>query len=217
MKFLLKKAGLITAVTGCICLLLGAVVLAESDERFYVRFAGADQEISRDFNGVKTYNLSSEIAVTAPKLKKATGYGFAFGSQNGHVGGELSYFKTSHDSESGFGSISDERLNYDVKLMVLDPMEINVTPYAMVGLSYDRIQAENGAKSSSTTGNAEYLGLGYKVGAGLLIRFNDNLALDGSYTVGRAELDKVKAMGAEGDPKFKLESKVLSLSLNYYF
>lgn len=215
MKILAKKAGLIVMVTGCLCLLAATVALAESDERFYVRFAGADQEISKDFDGAKSFTLNS-ITVNAPKLKKATGYGFAFGSQSGHVGGELSYFKTNHDSEGGaFGDTFYETLNYDVKIMLMDPMKLNIVPFALVGGSYNRVGVENGANNYKS--DAEYTGFGYKLGAGMVIRFNNNLGVEGTYTIGRTTLDKVKAVGAEGDPGFKLESKVLAVSLNYYF
>jgi opacity protein-like surface antigen len=226
MKLLLRKAGLIIAVAGSLCLMTTTTILAasQSEDRVYLRFGVAEQTLSGAFdeNTSITFANSATTLVT-PNTDPAQGYGFTFGSQSGHVCGELSYYRTEQDSLnrnaalSAIGKTISERVSYDVKIMLLDPGTIHISPYALIGGSYDAFEVKKGASNGATSGDAEYWGIGYKWGAGLLVRLNDSLGLEGSYTQSRTTLDHLKAFGTDSDREVKMASKVVTVSLNYYF
>ncbi|HYH02103.1 MAG TPA: outer membrane beta-barrel protein [Bacillota bacterium] len=230
MNSLLKKSGLIIVFAVCLCLLMATVVSAEAEERYYLRLQGAQSNISGDFDG-KTggkFIDKETIMVAAPDMDNDTGYGIVFGAEKDRLCGEFNYLTGKHDSKvhgtSGsydIGQTTLERFGFDVKYAFIDPANSKIVPFGLLGISRDSFLVENGAVNTASTpsieGKAKYQGWGYKIGAGVVFRLHDKLALEGSYTISKTSLDRVKAFNETRDPGYKVNCQTIAVSLNYYF
>jgi hypothetical protein len=234
MNFSLQKligTLIVLIVTG---FLVATPVMAQDEERYYLRISGVNQNISGDFDGNRLYRYVQEnsIYTLAPDLERETGVGLIFGGQSGRLFGEISLFYGEHDSSFYYYNWADAfeldktratNLSLVFKYAFIDPEQSKVVPYALIGATYDIIKVKNGAAkivSNIVTAHDDivYKGYGGKLGVGFMLKLNAKLALDFSYAAGRTKLDHAKAFDHKGKPEdLKINSQIIDLGLNFYF
>lgn len=213
-----------------LCITIGTMVMAETEDRYYIRLQGIALDTAGDFNGehVGEFVNATNILVVVPELTTVKGYGLTFGGQNERLGGEISYLTSEHDSTVNdvldllfnVGQTEVEKYSFDVKFLFSNPKGVFI-PFGLIGATYDTYKVQNGALDTNATpdthGEAKFWGLGYKLGLGAMLQLTNKLALEGSYTVSSTKLNRVEAFGATRAPNYTAQSQFVTLSLNYYF
>ncbi|MCK4460236.1 MAG: hypothetical protein KAW46_00445 [candidate division Zixibacteria bacterium] len=159
--------------------------------RTYVALEYVEQSMPDGFDGWSFYSDGINL-FTVPKLEAGSGLRVSLGFRKRHLGGEVSYTTTSH--QTTWLGIQDRARHHELGANAKGYLNPNglLQPFGMVGLLLHFLVLNNGAidldsDSLITVRETFGGGIGLRVGGGLRLRISSTLALrsEAGYRIGR--------------------------------
>jgi opacity protein-like surface antigen len=206
-------------ITFFMIFLVGCTAAWGAEDRYYLRLAASSTSLAGDFQGNSYAYLTdpSTPLFYVPEIEDGDGFGIAIGGYRGHLGGEISFLRTSHNcaSDAGYdGDTTYQKINFDVKLYLFKYEEARFNMYGLFGFGLPQVKVDY-----STVSDVTFKGKAFNAGAGFLLRFTDKLALEATYIYSKLDVSKVDYEGGKYkyDDKFESDENTMTLGLNYYF
>lgn len=159
------------------------------------------------------------------ELEERLGYGVSFGATKENYTCEVNYSQSEHNvlNYSPKSTAKFESLNVTVKVSPSSFNDRRFRPYGLVGWGITNLTIENGAVDLDT---GEYYsirceGTGFHLGFGINCKLSKKIAIDGSVSYYRYNINKIKIGSIEEvePPKgdWLMANTVTSLGILYYF
>lgn len=173
MSRIVKKVILYSIAIFLLSMVFSAIAFADDGTTYYLKFGVPFVDVSGDFNGTDggSFESNANVSTYIPELETGRGFEIAYGGVKGHWGGEIYFVSTNHDVYYNIldvkyygGDGSYRELGANIKYYFADYQKVDFNGYALVGIGYTRITAENASELHNTITDTYTLGSGSLLG-----------------------------------------------------
>lgn len=221
-------------ITFFMIFLVGCTAAWGAEDQYYLKLSSLSTDVSGDFDGMGGYGSKDNISgCLIPKFETSDGFALSIGGYRERLGGEISYYRTSGRASNFTNALGTsqgdsiyEKINLDIRVYAFKFEQKKFNLYGLVGYGYGRIKADNmflefnGVTGTlEETGEAEFKGQSFNLGAGVIFRIGSRLMLDGSYIYSRMYVNRMNGLGNAFKPEdtFIGDNKTINLSICYLF